>query len=103
MPIMNRRTVIIIAVIAIAIVAFALARQMRTRSTQATAEYETVAAYRDTIVATVNSSGSVLPRKKVSLAFPSSLRLGIGSKRVKTWRAWMCASWSRVLPKRRRI
>ncbi len=71
MPIMNRRTVIIIAVIAIAIVAFALARQMRTRSTQATAEYETVAAYRDTIVATVNSSGSVLPRKKVSLAFPS--------------------------------
>jgi len=70
MQIMNRRTVVIIAVIVVAIVAFVLLRQMQTRSAQATAEYETVAAYRDTIVATVNSSGSVLPRQQVSLAFP---------------------------------
>jgi len=70
MLVMNRRTVVIIAVIAIALVAFALLRQMQTRSTQAAAEYETVAAYRDTIVATVNSSGSVLPRKEISMAFP---------------------------------
>jgi RND family efflux transporter MFP subunit len=70
MLIMNRRTMTVVAVIAIAIVAFALVRQMRTRSTQATAEYETVASYRDTIVATVNASGSVLPRKQINLAFP---------------------------------
>ncbi len=70
MLVMSRRTVIVIAVIAIAIVALGFVRQVRMRSTQAVAEYETVAAYRDTIVATVNSSGSVLPRKKISLAFP---------------------------------
>jgi RND family efflux transporter MFP subunit len=67
---MNRRTMTVIAVIAIAIVALVLVRQMRMRGAQATEEYETVAAYRDTIVATVNASGSVLARRQVNLAFP---------------------------------
>ena len=70
MRIMNRRTVIVVAVIVIALVALGFVRRVWMRNTQTVAEYETVAAYRDTIVATVNSSGTVFPLQQISLAFP---------------------------------
>ena len=72
MLIMSRRTITVIALVVIALVAFGLVRRVWMRNTQDTEEYETVAAYRDTIVATVNSSGTVLPRTQITLAFPLS-------------------------------
>jgi len=68
---MNKKTAILIVVLAVAIVGFGVLRRLRLRTLEATADYETVTVRRDTIVATVNSSGSVLPREQITLVFPS--------------------------------
>jgi HlyD family secretion protein len=67
----NKRTAILIAVVAVVIIALGLAQRVRVRGNEATADYETVPVRRDTIVATVNSSGNVTPAEQLILVFPS--------------------------------
>ena len=50
-------------------IGFVASRLLRQRQDQDSAAYETVAARRDTILATVNASGSVVPRESVTLDF----------------------------------
>ncbi len=69
---MSRKT-IILAIVAIAVIA-AVVLGFRNRRAQRLADlsgYETVAARRDTLVATVNAAGAVQPENQVSLTFPS--------------------------------
>ena len=68
---MNKRTAILIAVVAVVIIALGLAQRVRVRGNEGTADYETVPVRRDTIVATVNSSGNVTPAEQLILVFPS--------------------------------
>lgn len=69
---MKKKTVVIlIAVVAVVIVGLGVLRRLRLRGNEATADYETVAVRRDAIVATVNSSGSVVPGEQLPLVFPS--------------------------------
>jgi HlyD family secretion protein len=67
----KKRTVILIAVVAVVIIGLGLVRRLRARGNEATADYETVPVRRDTIVATVNSSGNVTPAEQLILVFPS--------------------------------
>ncbi|MGB9879793.1 MAG: biotin/lipoyl-binding protein, partial [Anaerolineae bacterium] len=68
---MKRRTIaLLITLVAVALAGFFILRAARQRTTT-TVDYETVPVRRDTILATVNASGSIRPRKKVTLVFPS--------------------------------
>ncbi|MGQ9492811.1 MAG: efflux RND transporter periplasmic adaptor subunit [Anaerolineae bacterium] len=68
---MKRKTVaLLIAAVAVALVGLIVLYMTKRRATE-TIDYETVPVRRDTILATVNASGNVKPRKKVTLAFPS--------------------------------
>lgn len=69
---MSRKTVIV-AIVAVAVITMAVLgwRNRRAQRSADLSEYETVAARRDTLVATVNASGSVQPESQVSLTFLS--------------------------------
>jgi HlyD family secretion protein len=68
---MNRRTVLVIGVAATVLAGAAVLRRLQLQRAEAVTDYQTVAARRGTIVATVNSSGSVLAEDEVALLFPS--------------------------------
>ncbi len=68
---MNKRTVAVLLTIAAAVVAFWLFRRFQGSRTANAAQYQTVAARQDMIVATVSASGSLLPRQQVTLNFMS--------------------------------
>jgi len=83
---MKKRSILWIALIAIAVIAGVLiVRRVQSRRAAATEGYETVAARRDTIVATVNASGTVMPKTKLTLVFPTggsvySIQAAVGQK-----------------------
>ena len=68
---MNRRTVLVVGVVATVLAGAAVLRRLQLQRAEAITDYQTVAARRGTIVATVNSSGSVLAEDEVTLLFPS--------------------------------
>ncbi len=68
---MNRRTVLVIGVVAAVLAGAAVLRRLQLQRAEAITDYQTVAARQGTIVATVNSSGSVLAEDEVTLLFPS--------------------------------
>lgn len=69
---MSKKGAILLAAVAVAIVGFVVVRRLRLQGTSTTSDYETVAVRQDTIVATVSSSGSVMPEEMLTLVFPSS-------------------------------
>jgi len=83
---MKKRTFVWIAVIAVlVIVALVVARNLRQQRAAATQTVETVAVRRDTLLATVSSTGTVMPRQKRTLVFPSggvlaALSVEVGQK-----------------------
>ncbi len=68
---MNKKLVVAIAVIAVVAAALAMLSNQRAQGLASLAEYETVPVLRDTIVATVNASGTVNPKEQINLTFPS--------------------------------
>jgi len=66
----NKLVLAILAIAAIALIILGV-RARRTRGTSNLAEYETVPVRRETILATVNTTGSVNPKEQVSLNFLS--------------------------------
>jgi len=68
---MKKKLVIAIAVIAVVVIALVILRNQRAQRLASLAEYETVPVRRDTIVATVNASGTVNPKEQINLTFPS--------------------------------
>jgi len=68
---MKKKLVLFIAIFAVAIVGLVALRALWGRKTETTANYETVTVRRDTIVATVNASGSVMPKEMLTLSFAS--------------------------------
>ena len=69
---MKKRTFVWIALLAVAIVALVMVRNERQRRAAAAQTLETVAVRRDTLLATVSSTGTVMPQEKLTLVFPSS-------------------------------
>ena len=68
-----RKTILTIVAVLVAIVGvLVILRGWRARRVASGSQYETVAVRRDTLVATVNTSGSVSPKQKVSMVFPSA-------------------------------
>jgi HlyD family secretion protein len=68
-----RKTILtIVAVLVVVLVVLGLLRGWRARRAASNVQYETVAVRRDTIVATVNASGSVNPKQQVSMNFISA-------------------------------
>jgi len=63
---MKKKLVIAIAVVAVVVIALAILRNQRAQRLASLAEYETVPVRRDTIVATVNASGTVNPKEQVN-------------------------------------
>ena len=68
---MKRTIVVSIALVAVVALALLGLRNRRNQSLSDASEYETVAVRRDTILATVNASGSVKPAVQVNLTFPT--------------------------------
>ena len=68
---MKRSTVVITIAGVVIITGLAAFRFLQQRGHNDTAAYETVAVRRDTILATVSTSGSVAPKKSVTLSFPA--------------------------------
>jgi HlyD family secretion protein len=69
---MKKRTLFWIGLVAVlAIVALVVVRNVRQRRAAAAQTLETVAVRRDTLLATVNSTGTVMPKEKLTLVFPS--------------------------------
>jgi HlyD family secretion protein len=66
---MKKRMLIIVALIAVAAIGFVVLRILPGRRAADNPGYETVAARRDTILATVNASGTVMPRQQATLIF----------------------------------
>jgi HlyD family secretion protein len=66
---MKKRMLIVLALIAVAAIGFVVFRILPGRKAADSAGYETVAARRDTILATVNASGTVMPRQQATLIF----------------------------------
>jgi len=63
-----RKTIAVVAVVLVAVGAVAVGiRNRRARQLAALSEYETVAVRRDTIVATINASGTILPKVQIGL------------------------------------
>ena len=68
---MKRKTItLLITVVGLMLAGWLVLRTVRQRNTTSV-EYETVPVRRDTILATVNASGNIRPRRKVTLVFPS--------------------------------
>lgn len=67
---MKKPVVLAIVATTVVIVGFVAFRILRPSGDQDTAAHETVAARRDTILATVITSGSVVPQESVTLSFP---------------------------------
>ena len=68
---MKKPVVLAIVATTVVIVGFVAFRILRESGDQDAAAHETVAVRRDTILATVNTSGSVVPQKSVTLSFPA--------------------------------
>jgi len=68
---MKRTIVVSIALVAVVALALLGLRNRRDQGLSDASEYETVAVRRDTILATVNASGSVKPSVQVNLTFPT--------------------------------
>lgn len=69
---MTKRTGLLITVIVlVAAIAYFGLRTLRQRSAQQVSSVDTVAVRRDTILATVTASGTVLPSQSLTLVFPS--------------------------------
>jgi HlyD family secretion protein len=83
---MKRRTLFWIALLVVlVVVAVVVLRNVRQRRAAAAQTFETVAAWRDTLLATVSSTGTVMPEEKLTLVFPSggvlaAMRVEIGQK-----------------------
>jgi len=68
---MKKAMLIILALIAVTAIGLVLLRLLPGRRAADSAGYETVAVRRDTILATVNASGTVMPKQQATLLFPS--------------------------------
>ena len=68
---MRKAILAIVSVLVVALVLFGILRGWRARRAANRLQYETVAVRRDTLVATVNTSGSVNPKQQVSMNFSS--------------------------------
>jgi HlyD family secretion protein len=83
---MKKRTFVWIALIAVvAVVAWVVVRNLRQQRAAATQTIETVAVRRDTLLATVSSTGAVMPKEKRTLVFPSggvlaAMKVEVGQK-----------------------
>ena len=71
--------------VVLAIVAVVVARNMRQRRAAAAQALETIAVWRDTLLATVSSTGTAMPKEKLTLVFPSggvlaAMRVEVGQK-----------------------
>lgn len=83
---MKKRTLVWIALLVVlAVVVVLVVRNVRQRRAAAAETLETVAVRRDTLLATISSTGTVLPREKLTLVFPSggvlaALRVKIGQE-----------------------
>jgi HlyD family secretion protein len=83
---MKKRTIVWIAVLVVlALVALVAMRNIRQRRAAAAQTLETVAVWRDTLLATASSTGTVMPKEKLTLVFPSggvlaAMRVGVGQK-----------------------
>ena len=69
---MKKRTFVWIVLLVLAIVAVVWVRNERQRRAAAAQTLETVVVRRDTLLATVSSTGTVMPREKLTLVFSSS-------------------------------
>jgi HlyD family secretion protein len=69
---MKKTILAIAAVLVVALVLLGLLRGWRARRAASGLQYETVAVRLDTIVATVNTSGSVSPKQQVNMTFSSA-------------------------------
>ena len=70
-PVMKRSTVVIVIAAVVIFAGLAAFRFLQQRGHSDTAAYETVAVRRDTILATVSTSGRVTPKKTVTLSYPA--------------------------------
>jgi HlyD family secretion protein len=83
---MKKRTLLWIALLVVlAVGALVVVRNVRQRRAAAAQSLQTVAAWRDTLLATVNSTGTVMPEEKLTLVFPSggmlaAMRVEVGQK-----------------------
>jgi HlyD family secretion protein len=83
---MKKRTIAWIALLLVLVlVALVVLRTLRQRRAAAAQTYETVAVSRDTLLATVSSTGTVMPKEKLTLVFPSggmlaAMRVELGQK-----------------------
>ncbi len=84
---MNRKAAIAVVVSLVAVVAIGLVllRPFARRRAAAASGYETVAARKDTILATVNASGSIMAKQQVTLSFAAGgviaeVNAGVGQK-----------------------
>jgi HlyD family secretion protein len=68
---MRRRAVLGIAAVVVIVAGFVAYRSLQQQGDQGAEAYETVVVRRDTILATVNTSGSVVPEKSMTLVFPT--------------------------------
>jgi HlyD family secretion protein len=71
--------------VVLAIVAVVVVRNVRQRRAAAAQTLETVAVRRDTLLATVSSTGTVMPKEKLTLVFPSggmltAVKVAVGQK-----------------------
>jgi HlyD family secretion protein len=83
---MKKRTIFWLALLVVlAVVAVVVVRNLRQRRAAAAQTLETVAVWRDTLLATVSSTGTVMPKEKLTLVFPSggvlaAMRVEVGQK-----------------------
>ena len=83
---MKKRTLVWIALLVVlAVVVVLVVRNVRQRRAAAADTLETVAVRRDTLLATISSTGTVLPKEKLTLVFPSggvlaALRVEVGQE-----------------------
>jgi HlyD family secretion protein len=83
---MKKRTIAGIALLLVLVlVALVVLRTLRQRRAAAAQTFETVAVSRDTLLATVSSTGTVMPKEKLTLVFPSggmlaAMRVELGQK-----------------------
>ena len=69
---MNKKMAMIVGLVVVIVIALLVVRRIQTSQADPTAGFETVAARKDTLLATVNASGSVVPKQQVTLNFSSS-------------------------------
>lgn len=69
---MSKKTAMVVGLVVVGVIALLVVRRIQNSQADPTAGYETVAARKDTLLATVNTSGSVVPKQLVTLSFSSS-------------------------------